>query len=230
MSAHPLDNPIWHALSGPHDALSQSAPLARRYLPQVASLGGLSEDSEAAFEQLRGLGAPAIPVALFTAEPVRVPAGWQVLRSRPIQQMLCEILAPGRPTNAAPVELDDRDVPAMLALVAATEPGPFNAQTIRCGRYVGVRAEDGSALAAMAGERLRLADFVEISAVCTLPAYRGLGHARAIVHGLTAAAMARGQAAFLHVKTENASAIALYLALGYKHRRTMQLTVLRHAG
>ena len=66
----------------------------------------------------------------------------------------------------------------MLALAAATEPGPFLPETIRMGRYFGTRSRDGR-LMAMAGERLRLNGFTEISAVCTHPDFRGQGHARA---------------------------------------------------
>ena len=59
------------------------------------------------------------------------------------------------------------DVPEMLELTAATEPGPFLAQTIKMGSYFGIRASDGR-LVAMAGERLQCTEFVEISAVLSM--------------------------------------------------------------
>ena len=72
----------------------------------------------------------------------------------------------------SPVALGTTDVPEMLALTAATDPGPFLAQTILMGSYFGIRASDGR-LVAMAGERLQSTAFAEISAVCTHPEFRG---------------------------------------------------------
>ena len=59
---------------------------------------------------------------------------------------------------------------------------------------------------AMAGERLRLVGYTEISAVCTDPAFRGHGYARALVAGLAGMAMSEGCKPFLHVKTRTARA------------------------
>jgi predicted GNAT family acetyltransferase len=68
----------------------------------------------------------------------------------------------------------------MLELTAATEPGPFLPQPIQMGSYFEIRASDGR-LVAMARARLQSNAFAEISAVCTLPEFRGRGYARALV-------------------------------------------------
>ena len=47
------------------------------------------------------------------------------------------------------------------------------------GQYLGIF--DGDRLVAMAGERMTLAGFVEVSAVCTHPDYRGRGYAKQLV-------------------------------------------------
>jgi predicted GNAT family acetyltransferase len=113
----------------------------------------------------------------------------------------------------------------MLALAQTTEPGPFSEGTIKMGRYFGFKSDDGQ-LVAMAGERLRMTGYTEISAVCTHPAYRGRGYARDLVNGLTRLAFLEGCIPFLHVKTEN-GAKAVYQSLGFRVRREMQLTVLK---
>ena len=59
------------------------------------------------------------------------------------------------------------------------DPGPFKARTIELGTYLGIR-ENGR-LVAMAGERLWIGNFREVSAVCTHPDARGRGYARALV-------------------------------------------------
>ena len=46
------------------------------------------------------------------------------------------------------------------------------------GRFVGIRVE--GQLAAMAGERMRIPGYTELSGVCTHPDFRGRGFARRV--------------------------------------------------
>jgi predicted GNAT family acetyltransferase len=112
----------------------------------------------------------------------------------------------------------------MLALTAATDPGPFLPQTILMGSYFGIRASDGR-LVAMAGERLQSTAFAEISAVCTHPEFRGRGYARTLVTFLTAQIVAAGKTPFLHVKSENGAKV-VYHKIGFRLRAAMYLTVI----
>jgi predicted GNAT family acetyltransferase len=112
----------------------------------------------------------------------------------------------------------------MLELTAATEPGPFSPQTIQMGSYFGIRASDGR-LVAMAGERLQSTAFAEISAVCTLPEFRGRGYARALVTFIAAQILAAGKTPFLHVKTENEAKV-VYQKIGFRLRAEIWLTVI----
>jgi predicted GNAT family acetyltransferase len=221
-----LDNPIWAALTTSHAAIARSHGDARRYANSVSPLAGLREPTVAAFSDLSALVGPEEQVGLFTTEPLDVPSAWQVTRSRSIEQMVCTQFAQ-RP-SATPLMLTQVDIPEMIALTAATEPGPFLPETILMGRYFGTRASDGR-LIAMAGERLKLNGFTEISAVCTDPEFRGQGHARALVAFLVAQAHEEGKVPFLHVKAEN-GAKSLYEKLGFRVRCDIHLTVLGHAG
>ena len=65
--------------------------------------------------------------------------------------------------------------PEMIELTTLTKPGPFGPRTHELGTYIGIR--DGARLAAMAGERLKVPGFTEISAVCTHPDFLGKGFA-----------------------------------------------------
>ena len=150
------------------------------------------------------------------------PADWQVDRSRWIDQMICEALLVSPPVASLP--LGTTDVPEMLELTAATEPGPFLPQTIRMGSYLGIRASDGR-LVARAGERLQSTAFAEISAVCTHPEFRGRGYARALVTFLAAQILAAGKTPFLHVKSENGAKVA-YQKIGFRLRAAISLTVI----
>jgi len=217
-----LDNPIWFALTTEHRTLARSHGLARRYPPDVSPLAALLHPTNDAFADLRQLVSPGEHVALFTASSLDVPGDWQVDRSRQIDQMICE--ASLEPPRVPPVALRTTDVPEMLALTAATDPGPFLPQTILMGSYFGIRASDGR-LVAMAGERLKSTACSEISAVCTHPDSRGRGYARALTSFLAAQILAAGKIPFLHVKSENGAKV-VYQKIGFRLRAAIYLTVI----
>jgi len=217
-----LDNPIWFALTTEHRTLARSHGLARRYPPDVSPLAALLHPTNDAFADLRQLVSPGEHVALFTASSFEVPGDWQVDRSRWIDQMICEASVASPPV--APLALGTTDVPEMLELTAATEPGPFLPQTIEMGSYFGIRASDGR-LVAMAGERLQSTAFTEISAVCTHPDFRGRGYARALTTFLAAQILAAGKIPFLHVKSENGARV-VYQQIGFHLRTAICLTVI----
>ena len=217
-----LDNPIWSALTTGHASLALGSGLARRYPDDVSPLAGLREPTPEAFADLRALS--DLGAGLFTVEPVDVPEEWEVLRTRRIEQMTCHE-PPASPPAHDLLTLGAADVPEMLALAAMTEPGPFLSETYRMGRYLGIRSGSGE-LAAMAGERLRIDGFTELSAVCTHPDFQGRGYARSLVTALASQSLAEGSVPFLHVKTEN-GAVVLYEKLGFTVRSGIQLTVIR---
>jgi hypothetical protein len=199
-----LDSPIWFALITEHRLLARSHGLARRYPPDVSPLAALLHPTNDAFADLQRLVSPGEHVALFTASPLDGPGDWQVDRSRWIDQMICE--ASLAPPPVVPLPPGTTNVPEMLELTAATEPGPFLPQTIQMGSYFGIRASDGR-LVAMAGERLRSTAFSEISAVCTHPEFLGHRYARDLTTFLASQILAAGKTPFLHVKSENGAKV-----------------------
>jgi predicted GNAT family acetyltransferase len=121
--------------------------------------------------------------------------------------------------------LDGSNVAEMLALVALTKPGPFEARTIELGRYLGVFA-DGR-LVAMAGERFHLDGHTEVSAVCTHPDAQGRGLGAALTHAVAAGILERGERAFLHVAEDNHTARRVYERLGFTTRAMVDVLVAR---
>ena len=220
----PLENPVWSSLTSAHRALARIHGLAARYPSDISPLSGLREFTPAAFADLCALTQPNEIVGLVTAAPIEVSADWEVMLSRRIDQMVCEQLNPS--SAIEPLVLSDADVPEMLTLTAETQPGPFAARTIRMGKYLGVRSGDGQ-LMAMAGQRLSLDIFREISAVCTSPTHQGKGYAGRLMSLLAREILDDGKVPFLHVKTENASAKHLYAKLGFRVRHAMHFNVIR---
>jgi predicted GNAT family acetyltransferase len=225
-NGHVLDNPVWNALTSAHSAMAQTRGLAARYARDVSPLAGLREPTAQAFEDLRTMVEVGEEVWLLTPEPPELPAGWEEVRARYIDQMVCMQPAAQSSASAGPkLALGERDVAEMIALAAETKPGPFVQKTITMGRYLGVRGADGK-LAAMAGTRMALDEFTEISAVCTSPDARDAGHARALMLTLMGQIAAEGRTPFLHVKTENGAKI-VYEKLGYTVRREIYFSVIR---
>lgn len=220
---HPLDKPVWNALAGRHDGFAQGDNRARRYAGTIAPFGAMADFSPESFATLHALIEQHGPTALVTVGEVVPPAGFSIARRETLLQMIWRG-EPDRENGLPYVRLAVEDVPEMLALVAATQPGPFGPRTIELGTYIGVRHE--GKLAAMAGERMKPDGFTEISAVCVDPAFRGQGLAASLMKLLISAIASRSETPFLHVLASNRGAIALYQKLGFVERRAMHLTVL----
>ena len=220
----PLENPVWSSLATGHSAMARVNGMAARYPSDISPLSAIRESSPRAFADLRALTKPGEIVGLVTAFAVTVPDEWEIVLSRFIDQMVCDDFYPG--ADVEPLLLSEKDVPDMIALTKLTQPGPFEHGTIGMGKYLGVRAPDGT-LMAMAGQRMSLTDFREISAVCTSPVYQGKGYAGKLMTVLAREIIADGKMPILHVKTENASAKHLYAKLGFRVRKPMHFNVIR---
>lgn len=222
-----LDNPIWHALSTSHLSFAQGSALAKRYLPEIAPLAGMGRQSPASYDALRQVVAPGESAALFLTEAPQIPLNWELSRTFAVHQMVCESFQDVEESVAFET-LTMADVPQMLALTELTEPGPFRKRTIELGKYFGVFSS-GRQLIALAGERLRMPGYTEVSAVCTHPDHRGKGYARSLMSILMREIKRRGETPFLHVKGDNAGAIRLYESLGFRFRISFHLAVVKNS-
>ncbi|HEY6431082.1 MAG TPA: GNAT family N-acetyltransferase, partial [Acetobacteraceae bacterium] len=224
-SANPLDHPIWNALTTRQRAIAEGNGFAWRYPADIAPFAAIVDASPASFAALEQLVSDSARVALFTVQPVVPPDPLKIRLAKTAEQMVAMSVAD---TSAMavpePVLLRETDVPAMLELVELTKPGPFGVRTGELGNFLGIRADNR--LVAMAGERMKLDGFTEITAVCTHPAYRGKGYARALLQAVSRGIFARGETPFLHVFSDNKSAIELYRRSGFAVRKRMHLTAL----
>jgi len=224
---HPLDNPIWQALTTTHAGFAEICNGARKFPRDVSMLGAFSQPTPENYASLASLVSPDERVGLFLPSLPDSPTPWIVMSAVPILQMICEN-GNSRGTHSTPqfVRLAHSDVPEMQALAQLTKPGPFGARTREMGDYLGIRS--AGILAAMAGERLRLPGYTEISAVCTHPHHLGHGYASALMVELMDRIRNRGELPFMHVRPENTRAIQVYERLGFKQRASFHYAVLRH--
>jgi GNAT superfamily N-acetyltransferase len=224
-----LDNPIWNSLATQHAHLAIGADighgLARRYPSDISPLSAVQELTPEAYADLAAIVPEGDVAVLFLENSVEIPAGWQLLRDGTLVQMICPAV-PGQPSFAETIlPMTAADFPEMVDLAKLTEPGPFREHTANLGGFVGIRV-DGH-LAAMAGQRLAPTGFAEVSAVCTHPDFRGRGFAQTLVASVTRNIHSEGRTPFLTSFEANTGAIRIYHQVGFVHRRTFQLAVLK---
>jgi len=211
---HALDKPIWSALETRQAHYAEGGELARRFRADVSPFVAGRDGSRAAAQAMAGLIPEGDDASLLEVAPPEAPAGVSETRKLCLQ-MVWETLTPAE-TAFDIVQLGESDAAEMLALALLTKPGPFRARTHTMGRFVGVR--EGGRLIAMAGERMHMAGYREISAVCTHPDFRGRGLGAALMQVVGARMMQEGDQPFLHSNADNAGAVALYRKLGFAVR------------
>lgn len=227
---HPLDNVVWHSLNTRHAGLAQSYDEARRFIPEVSTLAAFLEPTERGYASLARLCEPGQVLNLALNAPIEsAPRGWSLVRGTPMPQMVYEKdgkeLSFERSDGHEILKLGSADAPEMMELTELTKPGPFSHRTYELGTYLGIR-RDGK-LIAMAGERLKVPGYTEVSAICTHPEHTGRGYARILTIEMMRRILDRDEIPFLHVRGDNLRAIELYERLGFRRRVLRYHAVLR---
>lgn len=219
----PLDDPFTGALQGPQSHFARTRGRNAAFDPEVSVFyGHPREMTDADWADMAALAGPGHTVGLRDCR-TPIPTGWQHVETFDLVQYSGEDVRPQ--SDAAAMVLGADDVAEMTALVELTKPGPFLPRTIEMGRYLGIRDDDGRLLA-MAGQRLRLPGWVEISAVCTHPDARGRGLARRLIAAVAQETVDGGDTPFLHTTADN-PARRLYEAMGFVLRSTVDLEIVR---
>ncbi len=223
LAASMLDHPIWHALTGDqaHHAVGEGP--ARRFHPEIGPLAASIDGSRESLAALARLATLTGPIATLQLEPDPIPPGMVVVRRSPATQMVFED-APDAGADPRVVALGPEHNAEMVALAHLTEPGPFAERTRELGQFWGVFL-DGR-LAAMAGQRLRLADRAEVSGVCTHPDFRGRGLAGLLTRHSASAIVTEGRVPILHTWSDNTAALDVYRRIGFVERAQIWITVM----
>jgi predicted GNAT family acetyltransferase len=220
----PLARPVWSALNTGWAHLAEGDARARRLSRDHGVFGAAANWAPQSIAALAGLVPPDGELWLAESLDWPVPPGTQVKKTAACVQMVADGITPAPDPDFAIVPLGEGDAAEMFALARLTEPGPYEALTHQLGRFIGVKV-DGR-LVAMAGERMAMPGYREVSGVCTHPDHRGRGYAGALMRAVARAMLARGETPFLHAYAANSGAIALYESLGFRVRRTVTATIL----
>jgi ribosomal protein S18 acetylase RimI-like enzyme len=220
-----LDNAVWWSLTAHHRRHAQIHGRAGRYHRDVSPFAAMEDLDEESWVDLAHLVGHARLCLLFRADiPTDLPTGWTLKERGEGRQMIVDRdqLKAVEPVMSRLLTADD--VPQILELVEITRPGPFRSATVELGRYYGHFERER--LVAMAGERLHLNGFTEVSAVCTHPDVQGQGLASALTHHVASTIFQEGHQPFLHVAASNEKARRVYEDLGFRERRLVDFAVL----
>ena len=220
-----LDNPVYYALITGDAAMSSGNDHVKYFDEEVSPFAGFSKDYENGFSDLYNLLPPQRKILYACRKPIEEPNEWEVMHAIAGLQFVFDPSCPIAPHSMEPVPLQTEHAEEMVELARLTKPGPFNMGTIRFGGYHGIF--ENNRLVAMTGQRLHLSRYTEISAVCTHPNYLGRGYAANLMLHQLSLIRSQGKIPFLHVRDDNARAIALYERLGFQCSGPMQFYFMR---
>jgi hypothetical protein len=219
-----LDNPAWWALTGAQQQFATGAEYVKRYqrhiLPFAAYKHGINADISKLDHWLQ-----SGEIFYLIGDLPLLPTNWTLIKELPCAQMIMKQPA-GTEENSIPIsQLTSSHKTEMFKLTNKVQPGYFYPDTHLLGNYYGIWQQEK--LVAIAGERMRMAQLTEISAVCTDPAYTGRKYAQHLVTHLCHINLQKGNIPFLHVLQSNERAIRLYEYLGFIHRRIISFWKIR---
>nr|WP_315232594.1 GNAT family N-acetyltransferase [uncultured Flavobacterium sp.] len=209
-----LDNPVWFSLSDTHQSFVVDYDSIKFYHPDYCPFGGFEKGNAIA----KSIDEYSMMVDSFFIVGEK-PELSNLLKLN--KELVCLQMIVYNPIdvaiNDAIVKLTDEHIDVLYELVNLVQPGYFKNKTALLGNYYGIFKNEE--LVAVAGERMQMNDFIEVSAVVTHPNHTGKGYAKQLVVYTVNEIFKQNKTPYLHVLEENKGAIQLYEKLGFTIRR-----------
>lgn len=211
-----LDNPVWNSLSETHTKFALDYGTTKFYNPDYCPFGGFVQPSTTAeaANQYKSLA----EFFFIVGEKPELADSLKIVKELVCLQMIIynkiEL-----PITTEIVKLTEKHNDALVQLVNLVQPGYFKNKTAELGHYYGIFKDDK--LIAITGERMKMNDFTEVSAIITHPDYTGKGYAKQLIAHVVNNIFDENKTPFLHVVESNNGAIGLYEKLGFVTRRKM---------
>ncbi|MDQ0106202.1 ribosomal protein S18 acetylase RimI-like enzyme [Chitinophaga terrae (ex Kim and Jung 2007)] len=220
-----LNNPAWSALTTEQSFFARGNEAFKRYQPGILSFAACADPGNsdpARLDEWLEAGESFYMIGELPA----IPGNWKVEFTLPCFQMVLTTLNRNARSGDAPIRiLGEADGEEMYELINSLQPGYYLKDTRQLGTYMGIH--DNGKLVAMAGERMRMSGFTELSAICTHPSYTGKGYAQQLIIALCEQHKAAGITSFLHVSAANERAVSLYEYMGFRKRTSINFTKLK---
>jgi len=222
---HFLDNPVFYAMLSGNASQALGSAQVKYFDVEVSPFAGFAEAYADGFNELHQMLPGGRTILNAGRNEIEIPKGWTLKHHVPGTQFLYRSKENFDPAALDVTPLTKDDVEQMVSLATLTKPGPFASRTIEFGNYHGIFVNDQ--LAAMAGRRLHVYDFIEISAVCTHPHFLGKGFAGRLLKHQVNSILEEKKTPFLHVRSDNKRAIDLYEKLGFVKNGVMHFYFLK---
>jgi GNAT superfamily N-acetyltransferase len=223
---HKLNNPAWYSLAETHQHFAIGNDEIKRYEKNIAPFVACHSDKKDVLARLDQWISPGEFFFIIGDLPP-LPSNY-ITESRLLcVQMICTASISAASTGTIE-ELSKADDEQMISLINLVQPGYYNPATRLMGDYYGIRCH--GQLVSMAGERMRMDGFTEISAVVTHPEFTGRRYAQQLVAHVVNKNIAAGVIPFLHVAETNERAIKLYEHLGFFQRRIIAFRKIKREG
>lgn len=212
-----LDNPVWNSLNETHNSYAIEFDGVKYYKPQYCHFGGFvtTENRKQSIEKYSDLvedfyivgKKPNLSEKIILIN--KLVCNQMVLNTKIDLEFKDEIIE----LTTEKHKLD------LFNLVNLAFHGFFMSNTADLGKYFGIYKNNE--LIAVTGERLKMNEFTEISAVVTHPNHIGNGYAKQLITHTANVIMSEGKTPYLHVSETNFKAINLYEKLGFITRIKM---------
>ena len=225
---HILDNMIWNAITTGNNDIAIVNGDVGCYLPDIAPFAGMKFFNDINLKKLYEFIPANRSVAISSLNKMdHDESRWKLLQPMDVTQMVYEhsVKIFTTKNSSLIVPLSEEYVPQMMELTALTRPGPFLQQTISFKNYFGIFIE--GRLAAMTGQRMHPKPYMEVSAVCTHPDFRGRGYAKGLMLHVMKIILDNSFTPFLHVLSDNNNAIELYKTIGFRTRKQIFVDMIR---
>jgi len=215
MKTEPLDNPVWNALITEHQAHCLDLDGFKFYHPAYCPFGAMVDRNINA-DALQAYASLTKDFFIVGNRPATTPPSLQLKN-----ELVCNQMMLTEPIQFEPREeilpLNGTYQKELITLVNLVQPGYFKDKTPDLGNYYGIFKDNQ--LVAVTGERMKMSNATEISAVVTHPSHAGKGYAKQLVAFAANRIFEEGKLPFLHVAEKNVGAIGLYEKLGFVTRR-----------
>ena len=209
-----LDNPVWHALNEIHSEHCLSFEKLKCYDPEYCPFGGFVGTKNIA-DQIDQYAALTGNFFIVGDKPETSSALLLNKELVCLQMIIDRRIEIGNKENIVLLEHTHAD--ELFRLVNLVQPGYFKTKTRLLGDYFGI-FKNGR-LVAVTGERMKMNELTEVSAVVTHPDHIGKGYAKQLIAHTVNKIIDEGKLPFLHVSETNIHAIDLYQRLGFNTRR-----------
>lgn len=218
-----LDNPVWYSLSEAHQNFAVDYPGIKFYHPDYCPFGGfeVARDISKDIDEYATLAGNFFIVGEKPGLSNHLNINKELICLQMIIDNSIDI-----EINEDLVKLTDDHTDALYELVNLVQPGYFKKKTALLGDYFGIFKNNK--LIAATGERMKMNDFTEVSAIVTHPDHTRKGYARQLIANTVNNIFSQNKTPYLHVAQDNVGAIQLYEKLGFKTRRKISFWNITH--